>query len=119
MICIINMQKLVEKVTQFVSFWVEKFMENKEFTVLVTSAHLSILFLHLLQTFLPYFCLSPKQFTKWYNGLVLKLYSSKESLMSTDAVLQQALHLDSFAPGCAECNFILLSIKHLHSGNGA
>lgn len=93
-------------------------MENKIFTVSVTSAHLSTLFLILQHTFLPHFCLSPKQFTKLYNGLVLKFYLSKKSLMSTDAVLQQALHLDSRAPGWAEYNFRLLGIKHLYLGNG-
>lgn len=43
-------------------------------------------------------------------GLGLNFYSFKESLMSTDVVLQQALHLDSPAPGPAECNFRLLGI---------
>lgn len=39
--------------------------------------------------------------------------------MSTDAVLQQALHLDTLASGPAEYNFRLLGIKQLHLGNEA
>lgn len=39
--------------------------------------------------------------------------------MSTDVVLQQALHLDSPAPGPAESNFRLWGISHLHLGNEA
>lgn len=39
--------------------------------------------------------------------------------MSTDAVLQQSLHLGSLAPGPAKYNFRLTGIKHLHLGNEA
>lgn len=54
-----------------------------------------------------------KHFTKLHYGLVVNLYSFKESLINTDAVSQQSfvLHL-----GLLSITFRLLGIKHLHLG---
>lgn len=46
-----------------------------------------------------------KHFTKLHYGLVVNLYSFKESLISTDAVSQQSLFLDSLASGLVKYNF--------------